>query len=493
MKFGVLDISRDPVGQGYKEHSFDLILGFDVVHATRSIAETLGNLKKLLAPNGLLGLIEAVSIHRWSSMMWGLIPGWWSFEDTELRTDSPLLSHAQWEEVVRKQDFKSVKVYPQDERKRDEWGYGFILAQQQSETFTHRVSDHSLTFSEEARLPSDKMQRISELEKSGASVLAFSADLSHIKQMQSVMTQAFGQFGKTDGVIHAVDISDGCDIQHKTPGVIDREFAPTVSGAMVLDTLLKDVKLDFFALISAVSPVTGRRGRMADCAASAFLDAFAQSHRSGQGTFTVSVNWDAPQDGYMMRRDEAMIESTQLQAKNIEGAAHSNGKVSSFGRLLAVTYPQVIVSSQDLEARFEIKPDAVTSSLPQQPDEALSYEPSHPRPLLAKDYVAPRNEIERKVAAIWQALLGIEQLGVHDNFIELGGDSLIAVQILSRLKIAFSVEISLRTLFESPTIAELAVVVVMAQAQQSDQESLLNMLSELEQLPEGAAKTDGLF
>jgi amino acid adenylation domain-containing protein len=497
MKFGVLDISRDPVEQGYKEHSFDLILGFDVVHATRSIEETLGNLKKLLAPNGLLGLIEAASVHRWSSMMWGLIPGWWSFEDVDLRTDSPLLSPAKWEEVVRKQDFKSVKVYPQDEQKRADATYGFILAQQQSEPLARRASEQTLTFSEEERLPADKMRRISELENAGASVLAFSADITRINQMQSVVTKAFGQFGKVDAVIHAADSSDGCDIQHQTPEMIDRELMPPVSGAMILDTLFKDVKLDFFALVSTVSPVSAGRGRMADSAASAFLDAFAQSRRPVEGMFTVSVNWDAPRDGHPIAKDVAMTEPTQLQAMNIEETAHSNGELSSnlssFSRLLAITYPQVIVSSQDPEARREVKTDSVTGVWPQQPGEAPAYEPSHPRPLLAKDYVAPRNEIERKVAAIWQALLGIEQLGVHDNFIELGGDSLIAVQMLSRLKNIFSVEISLRALFEAPTIAELALVVVMQQAQQSNQESLLQMLSELEQLPEGAAKPDGLF
>src|SRR4030095_13582098 len=57
MKFGILDISKDPMQQGYRQHGFDIILGMNVVHATKSIDETIGNLKSLLAHGGLLCLI----------------------------------------------------------------------------------------------------------------------------------------------------------------------------------------------------------------------------------------------------------------------------------------------------------------------------------------------------------------------------------------------------------------------------------------------------
>ncbi len=78
------------------------------------------------------------------------------------------------------------------------------------------------------------------------------------------------------------------------------------------------------------------------------------------------------------------------------------------------------------------------------------------RPHLPNSYVAPRDELEQKIADIWQEFLGIKQVGINDNFFELGGDSLIAVQIMSRLRKTFSIKLSLANLFESPTIAEIA-------------------------------------
>lgn len=82
--------------------------------------------------------------------------------------------------------------------------------------------------------------------------------------------------------------------------------------------------------------------------------------------------------------------------------------------------------------------------------------PEQVRPELEEAFVAPRNSMEEVVARAWGEVLGLEQVGVHDNFFELGGHSLLATQVISRLQQAFLVELPLRSLFESPTVAGLA-------------------------------------
>jgi acyl transferase domain-containing protein/acyl carrier protein len=85
--------------------------------------------------------------------------------------------------------------------------------------------------------------------------------------------------------------------------------------------------------------------------------------------------------------------------------------------------------------------------------------PEHPRPELPEAYVAPRNAIEEGLAIIWQELFGIERVGIHDNFFDLGGHSLLITQLISRVRETFEVELPLPRLFEATTIAELAVVI----------------------------------
>lgn len=78
------------------------------------------------------------------------------------------------------------------------------------------------------------------------------------------------------------------------------------------------------------------------------------------------------------------------------------------------------------------------------------------RPELATTYVAPDSELEVALADIWQELLGIRHVGIHDHFFALGGNSLHATQIISRLRDLFPLELPLHTLFEHPTISQLA-------------------------------------
>ncbi|WP_164003015.1 non-ribosomal peptide synthetase, partial [Pyxidicoccus caerfyrddinensis] len=75
------------------------------------------------------------------------------------------------------------------------------------------------------------------------------------------------------------------------------------------------------------------------------------------------------------------------------------------------------------------------------------------------EYVAPRNETEQRLAALWGEVLHVERVGLHDNFFELGGHSLLVTQVVSRIRASFGVELPLPTLFEAPTLEALARVV----------------------------------
>jgi acyl carrier protein len=74
-------------------------------------------------------------------------------------------------------------------------------------------------------------------------------------------------------------------------------------------------------------------------------------------------------------------------------------------------------------------------------------------------YEPPRTDIEHRLAEMWQEALGRDRVGVHDNFFDVGGHSLMATRLVSRIRQQFAVELPLQRMFESPTIAELAQAV----------------------------------
>ncbi|SDS42428.1 hybrid non-ribosomal peptide synthetase/type I polyketide synthase [Opitutus sp. GAS368] len=85
--------------------------------------------------------------------------------------------------------------------------------------------------------------------------------------------------------------------------------------------------------------------------------------------------------------------------------------------------------------------------------------PGHDRSEVETTYAAPRSTTEEVLAGIWCTVLGLKQVGVHDNFFDLGGHSLLVTQVLARVRQAFHVGLSLRRAFESPTVAQLAAAV----------------------------------
>ncbi|MBK8612082.1 MAG: amino acid adenylation domain-containing protein [Flavobacteriales bacterium] len=84
--------------------------------------------------------------------------------------------------------------------------------------------------------------------------------------------------------------------------------------------------------------------------------------------------------------------------------------------------------------------------------------PQYRTQTLRVDHVAPRDAMERSLASIWSQLLGLERVSVHDNFFELGGHSLIGIQLLAQVEEQFGRPLSLKDLFQAPTIAEFAQV-----------------------------------
>jgi phthiocerol/phenolphthiocerol synthesis type-I polyketide synthase E len=147
-----------------------------------------------------------------------------------------------------------------------------------------------------------------------------------------------------------------------------------------------------------------------------------------------------------------------------EGIAPEEG-VEVFRRILAASsLPQVIVSTKDLRASIEQVNSFAQTNLADLVDSEPSVRASHPRPAdLQTPYVAPRNEVEQRLARIWQDMLGIDSISVHDNFFELGGDSVKAIQISVKINEA-GLQFTPQQLFQSQTIAELAAVLDPSQA-----------------------------
>jgi acyl-coenzyme A synthetase/AMP-(fatty) acid ligase/acyl carrier protein len=187
------------------------------------------------------------------------------------------------------------------------------------------------------------------------------------------------------------------------------------------------------------------------------------------------------------RVEFAEIEATLLSSGLVKEAvvvARDNEQGSKV--LVAYTVPsgERPCSSSELRQKIQEKlPEYMIptyfitlDSLPHTPtgklDRLALPDPGDERPELDAPFLAPRTLIEEKVSKIWTEVLGLDQVGIDDPFLELGGDSLRAMQVISRVRDRFNVEISMTSiLLEAPNVAEMAAIIARHLTPEGDPDS----------------------
>jgi acyl transferase domain-containing protein len=294
-----------------------------------------------------------------------------------------------------------------------------------------------------------KIRKLRRVEKLGGEFLIFPFDVADPTEVRRMVTAVKRRFGAINGVFHAAgtvapDAFFGVD--EARPEVCERHFRPKVRGLLALKDGLADAHPDFWVLASSLSSILGGLGFASYAAANLFLDAYAAA-QGASVTPWFSINWDAWQFDPAGSSDKS-VDVPMLPAEGIKTLRRILG---------AADLKQVIVSTGSLRTRLERwinrdKPEKAVIS----PEVTES---RYARPDLSTEFVAPQNELEKSIAALWCDLLGLDRVGTMDNFFDLGGHSLLATQLISRLRASFSLDIPVRALFENSTIAELAAVI----------------------------------
>ena len=323
-------------------------------------------------------------------------------------------------------------------------------------------------------------------------VLVVPCELADAGGVSAVLAEARARFGAVRGVFLAPGSFPGGLVQLKTPEALRGALDPVAHQAEALFAALAEEPEPpgFVVLSSSTFAVTGGLGQLDIAAAGAFLDAMALRQAGLGGPFTAAVHWDPYQwDGWLANAAGGAL---GLQPHEVRSTLEAYGVTAArsgeaLRRLLAQDLPRLAVSARDLHDLMA-ETETTTAETLLAHLEAVHRGPKTQRPGLSTPYVAPRNETEESLAAIWQELFGIRPIGVEDSFLELGGHSLLAIQMLTELRRAFGVDLPVTALFETPTVAGLAVAIAQARGEETA-EDLEELLAFVEGLtPEEAAR-----
>ncbi|MBG1258892.1 SDR family NAD(P)-dependent oxidoreductase, partial [Nostoc commune] len=313
------------------------------------------------------------------------------------------------------------------------------------------------------------------LDDASVDYISANVDITDCQQLEEAIAHAEQKFGQLHGVFYSTPMSNehSMALLHQlTPNHWDYNSHTKVQGLFALAKVIGNKHLDFCLLQSSLSSVLGGLGLAAYAAANAVIDMFAIQQNQVSTFPWISINWDAC-------RDDASEINSGFGA-NLAALALTPQEVwDATCRVLSLGLPEaVIVSKSSFHKRLE---QWVTPKFSNGTKTGSSTDIAHTRPNLANEYIPPSNEIEEAIAQVWQELLGITSIGIHDNFFDLGGHSLLAIQAISRLRDRFGIELSMRNLlYEAPTVAAIAIVVAAQQPQ--DIEEMTALLTEIQSL-----------
>ena len=111
IEYQLLDIEKSPSEQNFDLHSYDLVLATNVLHATADLKQTLRHINQLMTEEGILMFLEVTSRRLFLDLVFGLLPGWWRYTDTDLRSTSALLLRQEWENLLNEIEFRDVKSF----------------------------------------------------------------------------------------------------------------------------------------------------------------------------------------------------------------------------------------------------------------------------------------------------------------------------------------------------------------------------------------------
>lgn len=232
-----------------------------MVHATPRIADTVENLRGLIAPGGLLGLVEAVVSLRWVELLWGLAEGWWLFEDEDVRSGSPLVPLDTWDRVLRERPFAEVVSFPGDEAARGTTDYGLVLARQPATLDPPGHRAHLARRAEAVlRTTRERIGAVRELAALGAEVMVVDADPTSPEDLSRVLSRAAARFGRVDGIVHAPELPlDGTPLPWE-PADLPDLAAEHVAAARALVGAAAQAEVPALAFVSPARAVTGGTG-----------------------------------------------------------------------------------------------------------------------------------------------------------------------------------------------------------------------------------------
>ena len=296
------------------------------------------------------------------------------------------------------------------------------------------------------------INRCQSITAQGSAVYFYQTDATDEIEMEEVLTHIENTFSRVNAVISCMGSNkQTLSMEFMDSKHAELQFNDRIKSLKVLGQVLNDRTLDFCVVTSSLASVMGVMDFVSYTAAHQYIDAFVSQQNKQSKIPWLCINWD----NWLITEPGQDDQSVAQAVTKFYMKAHE-GRSVFLQSLQMLNVFQIFISSGSIQQRIDLWSSTRLEEDGQDSDSDLSYQ-MHPRPDLEVAFVAPNSDAEKRLATIWQEVLGLDLVGIHDNFFELGGDSVLNIQITSKAR-QQGLILTPKQVFEFQTIHQLARV-----------------------------------
>ncbi len=309
-----------------------------------------------------------------------------------------------------------------------------------------------------------RLESIRDIERAGAQVELLTANVADPDELNAALTELRRIHGRIDGVLHGAGIAIDQLLADKREEVMRAVLEPKLQGTWLLHTLTEQDNLDFFVMFSSVATIFSAVTQGDYVAANAYLDAFAHYRRRSGGK-TLTINWTTWKETGMAAATGAAVNTifkTMPTSMGVEGFKDALNKSVSrvlIGELNLERLGITLLDKSSVLLSDELQQIVQQHKRKMKPSGSAAKQKAEPGTgtvrLTGRDD-ADFNEAEKEIADVCKDVLGYAELDIHDNFFEMGADSILLMRIHSELDKRHSGVLSVADLFEHSSISKLA-------------------------------------
>ncbi len=303
----------------------------------------------------------------------------------------------------------------------------------------------------------DKVTKLIEIEQMGSNIVIISADVTDLKQMQSISQALKDKFKKINGIIQCAGKAGEGFLVRKSEDKLKKVLMPKIHGTWVLNKITENDNLDFFVMFSSLIGVFGMIGSSDYAAANSYMDAFTVNrNRITKGT--ISIDWPAWSETGMAY-DFGLMNDDRWVFKSIK----SKEAIEALDQVLNRNISRVFVGEVNhkyLKDNLNTLPFDLSEKLKTEILRSnVDYVSERANKQTCSVYEEAKDELEEKIKKIWLETLGeelgINQIGVNDDYFSIGGNSILSVKIELKMEES-KINIDSSDIYRCKTIRRLA-------------------------------------